>query len=93
MANRFPKLKGMMPNLPRNAMPAAPRVGNPAMGMPKAPTMMAQPSSAPFAAPSAVAPRLSLPSIQTTANQATPIELGDPKRLAKIATILRMGRK
>lgn len=83
--NRFPKLKGMMPNAMQAPM-------NPAQAMPKMPTMVRQPA-APFAVPMPAAPRASLPSIQATANQATPIELGDPKRLAKIATILRMGRK
>lgn len=90
---RYPRLKTMMPAMPGNAMPAPARVGNPAMAMPKVPTMGAQPSMAAMPAPSFKAPASSLPSIQSTANSATPIELGDPKRLGKIATILRMGRK
>lgn len=83
---RFAKLKNMMPRT------TAPRVASP-MGaaVPKMPAMPSNISAAPMVtAPMA---RATLPSIQSTANTATPIELGDPKRLAKIGTLLRLGRK
>lgn len=94
---RYPRLRSMMPNLPTNSIPKAPSMAAPNVG---ARAMMGPPPAAPMggraafgAPPAAPMDRASLPSIQATANQATPIELGDPKRLGKIATILRMGRK
>ena len=94
---RYPKLRTMMPNLPANPVPKAPSMAAPNVG---ARAMMGPPPAAPMggraafgAPPAPMAPRSTLPSLASTANQATPIELGDPKRLARIGTILRMGRK
>lgn len=86
----------MMPNLPANSMPKAPAMGAPAMQAKALAGPLKSPPAAgmkPFSAPAAPMDRSSLPSLQATQNEATPIELGDPQRLAKIATILRMGRK
>jgi hypothetical protein len=90
---RYPKLKTMMPGMPRNAAPGGTSSLNPAMKMPSMPMAPHQPSTVAFAAPGAVRPPSTLPSLQSTQNTATPIELGDPQRLGKIATLLRLGRK
>ena len=83
---RFKKLQTMMPNM-------GPNVASPmGMGVPKMPAMPAAMPRPPVVSASPVT-RTTLPSIQATANAATPIELGDPKRLAKIGTLLRLGRK
>jgi hypothetical protein len=94
---RYPKLKNMMGNMPKPAaMPGAGAMPNPMAGAQSlkapAPSMMSQPK---MALPGAMdrAPASTLPSIASTQNEETPIELGDPKRLSRIATILRMGRK
>jgi hypothetical protein len=94
---RYPKLQNMMTKLPRPAgmggvgAPVMPGAGARALAAP-APRMAPMPTQA---LPTAAMPhtQMTLPSIQATQNQAMPIELGDPQRLAKIATLLRMGRK
>lgn len=96
-AIRYPKLKNMMGGMPKPAAmpsskaPPMPGAGARALSAP----MPSMPSTPTMALPSATekAPSLTLPSISSTQNEATPIELGDPKRLAKIATMLRLGRK
>lgn len=94
---RYPKLQNMMTKLPRPAGMA--NVGAPVMPGARVKALAAPvPQMTPMptqALPAAGIPHtaMTLPSLQTTQNQATPIELGDPQRLAKIATLLRMGRR
>lgn len=83
---RFQKLKAMMPR-PTNPQVASP-MGASVPKMPTMPNNMAMPQM-----PAPPVEHATLPSTQAMANSATPIELGDPKRLSKIGTILRMGRK
>lgn len=78
----FPRLKNMLPNYkPTGAQ-------SPLSTLVKQPVLAQS-----MPAPKYAAAHSTLPSLQSTANSAIPIELGDPKRLAKIGAILRMGRK
>ena len=94
---KYPKVKNMMGGMPRTpgmpgvAKPMAPMQG--AANVMKGPSMSPSRGSAPFGISAPKAAPMTLPSPQTTVNQATPIELGDPQRLGKIATLLRMGRR
>lgn len=86
----YPKMKNLLAL--SNKVPGP--VTAPVMTPPKVP--MSAPVKPAFASPgmpSVPKTHMTVPSLQATSNEAVPIELGDPKRLSKIATILRMGRK
>lgn len=93
MGLRYPKVKNMMGKLPKSpGMPKMPLAG--AGSVVKGPSMAPTVSAAPFGA--AAAPKVAPMTLPTSENDMTremPIELGDPQRLGKIATMLRMGRR
>ena len=77
--------------MPAPRAPSMPLVGAKQLTSPTPSTMSAPKMALPTVQERA--PGLTLPSITSTQNEAAPIELGDPQRLNKIATLLRLGRK
>jgi len=85
---KYPKMRGMM----------GPRIPNPMMGAKNLQSPMPGPMNTPVAPvampdPMKTAPTPTLPSIPTNMDSQSSIDLDDPQRLAKISTLMKMGRR
>lgn len=85
---KYPKMRGMM----------GPRIPNPMAGAKAMQAPMPGPMNTPMVAPvmpdpMKTAPTPTLPAIPQSMDSQSSIDLDDPQRLAKISTLMKMGRR